>query len=739
MSATTGADSQHQVTTIELDIDGMTCAACAARIEKKLSRLDGVHASVNYATERAAVKISQSGLVADDLIATIRSIGYDASLPTTTGDAADTGSGNGPADSQHQAARAKWRLQVAVALGVPVVVLSMVPGWQFRGWQWISLVVTLPIATWCAWPFHRAAWKNLRQAAATMDTLVSLGVIAAVGWSIAALLTTPAGDLGMRMPMSLVPDRGDGHHIYFEVAAVTVALLLLGRWFEARAKHSSIGALRALAALTAGDVTVRETDGRETTMPASQLQVGQHFVVRPGERVATDGIIVDGMSSIDASLVTGESVPVEVRHGDRVTGATVNGSGRLIVEATRVGEHTTVAQIGRLIEQAQTGKADVQRLADRVSGIFVPTAITLAVITLGWWTARTGSITDAIAPAMSVLIIACPCALGLATPTALLVGTTRGAQLGVLIRGPQALERSARLDTIVLDKTGTITTGVMTVVDVHATDPAEALRLAAAVEAGSEHPIGRAIVQAARTRGITVPEAAAISATAGTSICGTVDGREVIVGRAAGPSSRQVTTVEVSVDETTVAQIDLADQVRDTSAAAVSRLVDLGVTPMLVTGDNEAVAAATASQVGISHDLVIAGVMPEEKVAVVHRLQAEGHRVAMVGDGINDAAALATADLGLAMGSGTDVAKEASDITLMGHSLMAAADAIRLARRTLRVIKTNLVWAFGYNVAAIPLAMSWRLSPVVAGAAMAASSVFVVSNSLRLRRFQPTT
>jgi Cu+-exporting ATPase len=659
-------------------------------------------------------------------------------LPTTVGND-DTGSGHGPFDSQIQAARTKQRLQVASALGVPVVVLSMVPGWQFRGWQWISLALTLPIATWCAWPFHRAAWKNLRHASATMDTLVSLGVLAAVGWSIAALLITPAGDLGARMPMSLVPDRGDGHHIYFEVAAVTVALLLLGRWFEARAKHSSIGALRALAALTAGDVTVCDSSGQETSMPASQLQVGQHFVVRPGERVATDGLVVEGISSIDASLVTGESVPVEVRPGDRVSGATVNGNGRLIVEATRVGEHTTVAQIGRLIEQAQTGKADVQRLADRVSGVFVPTAITLAVITLGWWAARTGSIAEAFAPAVSVLIIACPCALGLATPTALLVGTTRGAQLGVLIRGPQALERSARLDTIVLDKTGTITTGVMTVVDVHAADPTEALRLASAVEAGSEHPIGRAIVESARTRGIAAPEAAAISATAGASIRGTVDGREVVVGRAAGPSSPEVTTVEVSVDGATVAHIDLADQVRNTSAAAVSRLVALGVTPMLVTGDNEAVAAATAAQVGISQDLVTAGVMPEEKVAVVRRLQSEGHRVAMVGDGINDAAALATADLGLAMGSGTDVAKEASDITLMGHSLMAAADAIRLARRTLRVIKTNLVWAFGYNVAAIPLAMSWRLSPVVAGAAMAASSVFVVSNSLRLRRFQLTT
>ena len=757
---------------IDLTVSGMTCAACAARIEKKLNRVDGVTASVNYATEKASILVPTHAVTADDLIATIRSIGYDAAVPirATVPSAAQRTVGNDQGSAEPTldpvARTLRLRLFTAIGLGLPVLILSMIPPLQFRNWQWLSFALAAPVATWCAWPFHRVAWKNARQAEATMDTLVSIGVIAAFGWSTFALFFTSAGDNGMTMPMSIVPNRADSHHLYLEVASATVALILLGRYFEARARHQSTGALRALAALQATEASVLQADGTELIVAADSLRPGQQFVVRPGQQIASDGIVVDGTSAVDASLITGESMPVEVGPGDHVVGATVNASGRLVVQATRVGADTSLAQISRLVEQAQTGKADVQRLADRVSAIFVPTAIVLAVITLGWWTARTGSFASAIQPAVAVLIIACPCALGLATPTALLVGTGRGAQLGLLIRGPQVLESTRRVDTIVLDKTGTITTGVMTVVHVSPvglptgeteSGSEQLLALAAAVESGSEHPIGRAIALHADALTIDLPLATGVHAQAGSAIVGTVNGQTVRVGRP-DPSTLTgndgndgcgnvtggslngtkggFTVVEVTVDGLLIGSISLSDVVRPTSKSGIDRLKSLGLRPMLLTGDNETVAALVAGQVGIDRADVIAGVLPSEKLDIIAGLQREGRVVAMVGDGINDAAALAQADLGISMGSGTDVAKEASDLTLMRPSLEAAADAIRLGRRTLSVIKGNLVWAFGYNIAAIPLAMSWRLSPVVASAAMACSSVFVVTNSLRLRRFR---
>ena len=618
----------------------------------------------------------------------------------------------------------------------------MVPALQFRGWQWVALVLATPVAAWSAWPFHVTAWKNLRQAEASMDTLVSVGVLASYGWSLYALIATSAGDLGATMPMSLVPQRGDSHHLYFEVASTTVALILAGRWFEARAKRRAGGALRALLALGADEACVLQPDGTELVVPAGQLRVGQLFVVRPGERIATDGVVEEGASAVDMSLVTGESVPVEVAAGSPVTGATINTNGRLVVRATRVGADTALAQMARLVEAAQSGKAPVQRLADRVAGVFVPVVITLAAATLGYWMARTDSLAQAMAPAVAVLIIACPCALGLATPTALLVGTGRGAQMGILIKGPEILESTRRVDTIVLDKTGTVTTGVMEVVQVHpaadVTDD-ELLALAAAVERGSEHPIAAAIVRAAAH--LTLPAANAFVAHAGVGAQAVVDGSVVHVGRAEAhqvpAAASQLTVVAVQREGQLLGTIAVADAVKPTSRAAISRLRDLGLRPILLTGDNAATAATVGAEVGIEPADVIAGVLPAGKVAEVQRLQAEGRVVAMVGDGVNDAAALAAADLGIAMGSGTDVAIEASDLTLVRADLHAAADAIRLSRRTLGVIKGNLFWAFAYNVAALPLAMSWRLSPVVASAAMAFSSVFVVSNSLRLRRFRP--
>ncbi len=718
---------------LDLELTGMTCAACANRIEKKLNRLDGVTATVNYATEKANVHFDAATVSPEQLVAAVESIGYGAAIPSPE-----------PSDEPDAAdvrlADLRRRLVVAMALGIPVLLLSMIPALQFRGWQWLCLVLSTPVAVWSAAPFHRVAWKNAKQAEANMDTLVSVGVIAAYGWSLYALLATPAGELGMEMPMSLVPARGDSHHLYFEVASTTVALILAGRYFEVKAKRRAGGALKALLALGADTANVLQPDGTERTVAASSLRVGDRFVVRPGERIATDGEVEDGTSAVDMSLVTGESVPVDVAPGSAVTGATINTNGRLVVRATRVGKDTALAQMARLVEAAQSGKAPVQRLADRVAGVFVPIVIVLAFATLGFWFARTNSLTEAIGPAVAVLIIACPGALGLATPTALLVGTGRGAQLGILIKGPEILESTRKVDTIVLDKTGTVTTGTMNVVGVQpeGVDRDELLRWAAAVEQGSEHPIAKAVVRAAD--GIDVPAVTEFAALTGVGATGTVDGHAVWVGRASDEQAAAHpghTVIAVRVDDRHVGTIAVADTVKPTSAAAIERFRRLGLRPVLLTGDNQATATAVAAEVGVAPVDVIAGVLPDQKVAEVVRLQGEGRVVAMVGDGVNDAAALAQADLGIAMGSGTDVAIEASDLTLVRSDLTAAADAIQLSRRTLGVIKGNLFWAFAYNVAAIPLAMAWMLSPVVASAAMAFSSVFVVSNSLRLRRFRP--
>ena len=603
-------------------------------------------------------------------------------------------------------------------------------------------MLATPVAAWAALPFHTVAWRTARQAEAGMDTLISVGVLASYGWSLYALLATQAGDLGMTMQMSLVPSRGDSHHLYFEVASTTVALILAGRYFEARAKRKAGGALRALLSLGADTANVIQADGSELNRPVSALHVGDRFVVRPGERIATDGVVEDGASAVDASLVTGESLPVDVGPGDPVTGATINTNGRLVVRATRVGADTALAQMARLVEAAQSGKAPVQRLADRVAAVFVPVVIVLAVGTWGFWTARTGSITEAIGAGVAVLIIACPCALGLATPTALLVGTGRGAQMGILIKGPEILESTRQVDTIVLDKTGTVTTGTMTVAAVRATTGTEdgLLALAAAVEAASEHPIAKAVVAAARDRELPIAPVDDFRSEAGVGASGTVEGQLVQVGRAPTDDGHAehaaATLIAVTVDGQVHGTIAVADTVKESSAAAIARLRRLGLRPWLLTGDRQATAEAVAAEVGIDPANVIAGVLPDGKVAEITRLQGEGRVVAMVGDGVNDAAALAQADLGIAMGTGTDVAIEASDLTLVRPDLHAAADAIQLSRHTLAVIKGNLFWAFAYNVAAIPLAMAWLLSPVVASAAMAFSSVFVVSNSLRLRRFR---
>ena len=729
---------------VDLELTGMTCATCAMRIEKKLNKLDGVTAMVNDATEKAAITFDPALADAERMIATVESIGYGAALPPPIGEQGDDAEDRGLA----RIADLQRRLVVAIAAGVPVLVLSMVPALQFRGWQWAALVLATPVAAWSAYPFHHAAWRNLGQAEASMDTLVSVGVVSFYGWSLYALIATHAGDLGVEMSMALVPRRGETHHLYLEVASTTVALILAGRWFEARAKRRAGGALKALLALGATTATLLAEDGTETEVEASTLRVGDRFVVRPGERIATDGVVERGTSAVDMSLVTGESVPVEVAPGHGVTGATINANGRLVVRATRVGADTALAQMARLVEAAQGGKAPVQRLADRVAGVFVPVVITLAIATLGFWLARTESLAEAMSPAVAVLIIACPCALGLATPTALLVGTGRGAQVGILIKGPEILESTRRVDTIALDKTGTVTTGAMAVVGVHPAESirrSEVLRLAAAVEVASEHPIAKAVVKAARDEGVTVPEVHGFTALAGVGASGEVEGRTITVGRSTANDhaatgtgdSGASTVVAVREGERLLGTIAVADTVKPTSAAAIERLRGLGLRPILLTGDNAATARAVAAQVGIDENDVIPGVLPEGKVAEVRRLQAEGRVVAMVGDGVNDAAALAQADLGIAMGSGTDVAIEASDLTLVRADLHAAADAIHLSRRTLAVIKGNLFWAFAYNVAAIPLAMSWKLSPVVAGAAMAFSSVFVVSNSLRLRRFDP--
>jgi Cu+-exporting ATPase len=775
---TTTADQLAGARSVELVIGGMTCASCAARIEKKLNKLDGVSATVNYATEKA--KVTYSGSVsAQDLLATVEATGYTAALPVPKTSSVDAArAGDVEQDEQDdEVSRLRQRVVVCTVLSLPVLLLSMIPALQFDSWQWLSLTLASPVVVWGALPFHRAALTNARHGAATMDTLISVGVSAAWLWSIWALFLGGAGDPALRMSFELLPSRGSQEaNIYLEVASVVTVLILSGRYFEARAKKLSGAALRALLNLGAKDVAVLR-DGVEVRIPTDQLVVGDVFIVRPGEQIATDGIVTEGTSAVDASMLTGEPVPVEVGPGDTVVGATVNAGGRLIVRATRVGADTQLAQIARLVEDAQNGKAEVQRLADRVSGIFVPIVILLSLATLATWLLLGYPVTAAFTAAVSVLIIACPCALGLATPTALLVGTGRGAQLGILIKGPQVLESTRRVDTIVLDKTGTVTTGRMSVAAVHATtgeSVAQVQTLAGALEDASEHPIAKAIADAARAAMAAMaalPAAPAASASDrslpavegfsnhdGRGVTGVVQGRAVLVGRrswleqewsihapadlmgaAEAAEADGQTPVWVAWDGAARGVIVVADTIKDTSAQAIAQFRTLGLRPILLTGDNTRAAHAVAALVGIEAADVIAEVLPADKVSAVKTLQDKGSIVAMVGDGVNDAAALAQADLGLAMGTGSDVAIEASDLTLVRGDLRSAADAIRLSRSTLKTIKGNLFWAFAYNIAAIPLAALGLLNPLIAGAAMAFSSVFVVSNSLRLRRFSPLT
>ena len=740
---------------IELEIGGMTCASCANRIERKLNKLDGISASVNYATEKARV-LAPEGYDPQQLVTTVEKAGYTAALPAPPKERSE---GEDAEESEDPELRSlRQRLIGAALLTIPVIVLSMVPALQFTNWQWLVLTLTSPVVVWAAWPFHRAAAINLRHGATTMDTLISVGVAAAYLWSLYALFLGSAGMPGMTHEFSLTIGRTDGAaNIYLEVAAGVTMFILLGRYLEKRSKRQAGAALRALLDMGAKDVAVLK-DGAEVRVPVGELAEGDLFVVRPGEKIATDGVVEQGSSAVDASMLTGESVPVEVGEGDAVTGATVNAGGRLVVRATRVGADTQLARMAQMVEDAQSGKAEIQRLADRVSGIFVPIVFVIAIVVLAAWLLTGNGAEAAFTAAVAVLIIACPCALGLATPTALLVGTGRGAQMGILLKGPEVLESTRRVDTVLLDKTGTVTTGRMTLTEAVAapdTDPAELLRRAGAVENASEHPIAQAIAQGAAARGAagadgTLPEVTDFENLAGRGVRGTVEGARVLVGRenlldgAAMPA--ELATAKASAEargETAVVVVwggeargvlVVADTVKPTSREAITQLKGLGLTPVLLTGDNRAVAEHIAAEVGI--DEVIAEVMPEDKIAEVTRLQEQGRIVAMVGDGVNDAPALAQADLGLAMGTGTDVAIEAGDITLVRGDLRSAADAIRLSRRTLSTIKGNLFWAFAYNVAAIPLAALGLLNPMLAGAAMAFSSVFVVGNSLRLRSFR---